>query len=514
MAIYEKILRSIRKERPGLPPEALALPGAEAEAGARFSPGGLDHIALYHGLPEVDPTARAHALESIESRVREISSHREPDDAAIARLEEALDREDALAIVDDLLERISGLDLADWEPLFDALSTIALHTDRVRALKLSMAMLGPFQEEETIPFFRTMARHPEFSLFATTALANDPRPSARAALVALLDETDGWAKVDVVERLMRIDDLDLGEALITKGLDRTGALEGYLALGIAERCDLSGALKARGITRDTLAGACRLLARLAADAVDGGPAGTLDDLSDGSSTVRAFCERLPQGPADLEMAEAAAELRRWARARDREEIVDAAAAYLERPDLVGAVADELGSKDPARRTRAARLAGKAGMVDLLPMLEELLNRHPDDDEAAIAALSLGEGSDLVRVRDRLIARIRPAERTEGVTRAGPRGGNASGREASPRLTLSPRPFLALIAALPRLPDATSREILRTATADRDVEVRRSAFRALRSIGSDDPADRDALRRAADDPDPAIAAEAAQEKENR
>src|SRR5688572_21985586 len=98
-SIYEHVLKSVRKDTPGLPPEGLAYPGAPAQAGASpFAPGARDHLALYRG--ELKQHADEKLLAPLEAAAREAAATREPSDEAIAKLEAALDVEDALAIVD------------------------------------------------------------------------------------------------------------------------------------------------------------------------------------------------------------------------------------------------------------------------------------------------------------------------------------------------------------------------------------------------------------------------------
>lgn len=505
VSIYEHILKSIRKDRPGLPPEGLAIPGVAAVAlGSPFAPGAREHLALYRGqagpVPSDGDAKRKAKIDAIEAAARAAAASREPSDEDVQGLEAALDLPDTLSVVDEVMDRVGALGLEDWEPVFDALSAVALMTDKPQALKLSMALLGPFQEAQTIPFYRTLARHPEFSLYATTALANDPSPASRVALIQLLDETVGWAKVDVVERLLRVDDLDLGEVLLTKGMDAVDPVGGFIAIGIADRCDLAGALEAKGLTRDTLSGACRVLAQLARDAVDrpAGVPGTLDDYAEADDAVDAFRSRLPAGPADLDMAETAAAVAAWAEARGREDAAEDARAYLERADVVGAVIMDLTqNRDPARRAQAATLAGRAGIEDAAGTLLELLEEHPEDDVIAIAATRLARGADLVRLRDGLVARVKPESRI----------GEPSAHhhlDAGARWIWQ---WTALVEVLPRIPDETSRALLRTAAKDRDPSVRRAAFRSLRLLESDDPRDQQALSAAATDPAEEISSEA-------
>ncbi len=484
--IYEHVLKSVRKGVAGLPPDGLAYPGAPAEAGASpFAPGARDHLALYRG--EVKPRSDEESLAAIEAAAREAAATREPSDESIAKLESAIDVDDTLAVVDAALDRVGALGLEDWEPLYDALSTVALHTSKPQALKLSMALLGQFQEPETIPFYRAMARHPEFSLYATTALANDPSPEARVALVQLLDETTGWAKVDVVERLLRVEeeDFDVGEVLLTKGMDGVEPVGSFIALGLAERCDLAGALEARGLTRDTLSGCCHVLAELAR-----APGGwSLSDYEEKERALEAFLDRLPAGPADLDMAEAAEGLAGWAERERREDAIEAARAYLERPDVVGAIVDELLHKNPDRRAQAARIAGRAKMTDALSTLLDVWKRHPDEDEPVIAALRIAEGRELEALRDRMLAKIEPAKR-------------AGDKLAEPRLDAGAKwrwQYLALLESLPKIPDDASRAALRAALADRDPDVRRAAAQALASIDVKDPA----LATLKDDPAPGV-----------
>jgi len=498
VSLFAHILKHVKKDRPGLPPEGLMLPGAESWSGSSpFLAGSADHLAVYGGGIKVGEKAAEAAVTLIVEAARELGATREPSDELILKMEMALDREEPLAIVDAAIERVLALELTDWEPLYDALSAIALNTVRPRALKTAMGLLGAFQEEETIPFFATMARHPEFSLFATTALANDVSPRARAELLTLLEMTQGWAKVDVVERLLRVEELDLADVLLTKSMDGVEPLGGYIAIGVAERCDLAGALSSSDLMRDTLTGACHVLAQLASDAVEGGPLGSLDDYSDAADAIDAFVERLPGGPADLDMAEASLALQRWAAARDAGDVIEATAAYLERPDVIGAMIDAISGKDAAVRDRAAALAGRAGMTDALTTLLEIHRKNPEDDAVIAAAVCLAGGKDLEGLRDRMIVRIRPETRT-GDPLAHP------WMDAAARHTWQ---YVALLEALPRLGDPASRGILRTATTDRDPAVRRAAVRSLKSLRSEDPADRAALDAAAKDPSASVAREA-------
>lgn len=501
MGIYAYILKHVPKDRPGLPPEGLAVPGMPARVlGSPFAPGGGEHRMLYaQKRPRPDPKARSERIQEIVDVVQLVSGMREPSEETVRRLETALSVDNPLELVDEVMDTVSSLSIEDWEPLYDALSGIALSTEHPGVLKLAMALLGPFQEEETVPFYRILARHPEFSLYATTALANDPSPSARAALLQLLDETVGWAKVDVVERLLRVEELELGEVLLTKAMDAVEPVGGYIALGVADRCDLAGALEARGLTRDTLVGACRVLAQLASDAVERpeGIPGTLDDYEDADRAIDAFRERLPGGPADMDMAETAAALAEWARRRKKRDVEEDARAYLERPDVLGAVIDEITHRDPLRRARAATLAGRAGLDEALGTLMEVLERHPDEDAVAVAAVRLATGTVLAGLRDRIAARVDPESRT---------GEKATDHALEPSSRWIWQ-WVALLQALPRLPDEASRALLRTATRDRDPSARRAAIHALRAIGSEDPRDVEALRAAADDPVADIAAEA-------
>lgn len=497
MSLYAHILKHVKKDRPGLPPEGLMLPGAESWSGSSpFVAGSADHLAIHGGGHKVSEKAAEAAVALITEAATEILATREPSDELILKMEMALDREEPLAIVDAAIERVLALDVKDWEPLYEALTSIALNTDRPRTLKTAMGLLGAFQEEETLPFFATMARHPEFSLFATTALANDVSPRARAELLTLLDLTQGWAKVDTVERLLRVEELDLADVLLTKSMDGVEPLGGYIAIGVAERCDLAGALASRELMRDTLTGACHVLAQLASDAVEGGPIGSLDEYTDAADAIDAFVERLPGGPADLDMAEAALALQRWAKARDNAEVVEATEAYLERPDVIGAMIDVITGKDFAARDRAAALAGRSGMTDALTSLLEIHRKSPEDDAVIAAAVCLASGKDLEALRDRMIARIRPETRTgEPLTHPW--------MNPAARHTWQ---YVALLEALPRLGDPVSRGILRIATTDRDPAVRRAAVRALKALRSDDPADRAALDAAANDPSASVARE--------
>jgi HEAT repeat protein len=71
---------------------------------------------------------------------------------------------------------------------------------------------------------------PNTSLYATQSLVKQGTTSAIQALVSALKEAEGWAKVDVVEGCIALNQTRFHEVLLASGIDHAPGLESYIAI--------------------------------------------------------------------------------------------------------------------------------------------------------------------------------------------------------------------------------------------------------------------------------------------
>ena len=101
-----------------------------------------------------------------------------------------------------------------------------------RAKRCAILMLGNYKAPDISEELGKLAQHPSTSLYATQSLAKQATTSALHALVSVLREAEGWAKVDIVEACLTLNQPRFHELLLASGLDRVTGLESYIAIPI------------------------------------------------------------------------------------------------------------------------------------------------------------------------------------------------------------------------------------------------------------------------------------------
>lgn len=101
-----------------------------------------------------------------------------------------------------------------------------------RAKRYAILMLGNYKAPDISQELGKLAQYPNTSLYATQSLAKQGTTSALHALVSVLKEAEGWAKVDIVEACLTLNQPRFHELLLASGLDRVSGLESYIAIPI------------------------------------------------------------------------------------------------------------------------------------------------------------------------------------------------------------------------------------------------------------------------------------------
>ena len=83
-----------------------------------------------------------------------------------------------------------------------------------------------------LPVLGALATDPSSSLYATHSLAKLGTTQAIQALVTALRTAEGWAKVDIIEACLALNQPRFYDLLVASGLDRAPGLESYVAIPI------------------------------------------------------------------------------------------------------------------------------------------------------------------------------------------------------------------------------------------------------------------------------------------
>ena len=116
-------------------------------------------------------------------------------------------------------------------------------TSAGRAKRYALLMLGNYKAPDISQELGKLALDPNTSLYATQSLAKQATTISLHALVSALKEAEGWAKVDIVEACLTLNQPRFYELLLAGGLDRVPGLESYIAIPIYRSIPLESYLR-------------------------------------------------------------------------------------------------------------------------------------------------------------------------------------------------------------------------------------------------------------------------------
>lgn len=498
-SLFEHIRSHVRED--GLDAAGLPLPGQSIAPG--WAPGAQEHLRRAHVGPR-DVGAAVGAMASAVNLVL----HGGPNPAG--RLDAVFAEHGSLEAADGLGAAVADLsDEGDWVGLYTALRVVAETSAESNAVKMAVVLLGRFRNPRDRDLYFVLAHHPEFSLYATVALAALDVERPEDALLELLPRVRGWAKADTIELLTQFTaSAEVREALLRRGTSLGGGLMGYVALPLAQGLPLGDVLADPTLEPEDLDGAARLLARLARDAASEGYTGTLAHLPGALHVVGTFLARIQQAVPTVDTVEALVAIRRFLAGPTLEE-----EASGERMILRSMVTEELDSGDnagalrsaleahpgSAAASRAAKLAGELEFAALLPGVLSHLDALPADAGAIRAAWAL----DAEAAADTLLE-LWPALQEAGAPHA-PRDKRTLGPELPRTMARAAiaggAGLVARTAALP---------IIHLAQLDPEPDVRSAAIVACLDLAPNmlDELARENLLALLGDPAPVVAAAAA------
>jgi hypothetical protein len=400
-SIYEYVVAHLPADGPGLSPGGKVLPDDTRgeEDFIRFAPGLLDRI--------LDPGTQLSAEETASSLLRPFLK------AAFAWargepyvvLYRQLVAVEQLGFLEPFVRRVIASRVPRRNARSVALRLVKESADRL-PVKVGIVLLGMCARRKDERILLTIARHPEFTDYAGTAITN-AFGSRDDVLWELAKVTEGWGRIALVQQLASTQRPEI-KAWILRETGRDYLLRRNAALVAAETGDLRKELSASDIDDELCVAAGAILQTLIENRPEEVP-GSIDDYADGPAAIRLFLSHLRSRPEDLQIIQPLLTIIDYLELRGgvdwnffpefREKLVKKVAGrplvgwpdgerahaatlarwVLRRPGWRRAIEDGLRSSDGWIFYLAVRAAIRLG-DDVFPVLLERLRRDPHADD--------------------------------------------------------------------------------------------------------------------------------------
>lgn len=250
----------------------------------RWAPGAMDALL---GRPNSTKSTSARTIiAALGALVRR------PSDAAYRHFYDLILRDDAISIVDEMLDVLSTQTMPR-DKVAAVARRIARKSPDVNAVKFVLALLGLVGEAEDRELILTLGRFEELTIFAAVALQN-LLGNAEDEVWTLAKSVRGGGRIRAIFRLTGTARGDIKAWLLRDGWNNSIMIE-ESAYFCAAQGDLLTALRADDPDLPLLDGAGEILHAL----VNGGPAEDMRDYPDGVEACQLYVRHVVTAPALL-----------------------------------------------------------------------------------------------------------------------------------------------------------------------------------------------------------------------
>jgi hypothetical protein len=287
-----------------LPAEAQALPDEPPviDGKIRWSAGALDGVFSHHGGRTDDESP----VEAIMVALRSVL--RKPQQQNVEQLYNLLCQDTPLDYIDALLPEVAQDPQLPANKLQALVEWLATESPDRNVVKVAMALLALFPTQKNCEILNVLGGHDEFTLYAVVALGSMlPAGEYESAWLALAKRTDGWGRVQLIERLPTPLTQQSRDWLICEGY-RNAVMYEYTAWHCAIHGQLLQALQQQPDAARLL-GAAEILQAL----INGGPARDMHDYEEGAQACECYLQCLLTAPsAEIQHYLAAGDIARFA----------------------------------------------------------------------------------------------------------------------------------------------------------------------------------------------------------
>ncbi len=245
----------------------------------KFAPGLLD--ALVGADSSEKSKSRIKVLVKLITRIAQKGDAQSKSDF----YKEVTENESVIGVIDEFLEQLVERSLPIEPHLYHYANSLATKTKNRDAVKFGIAMLGLCQNKEPVEDLRVLGLHDEFTLFSSVALLNLSDDLVND-LWHLAKQVDGWGRIQLVERLVKLELTDeIRDWLVLEGY-RNEILYEYLALTCAQNGLLNEKLKRDTISNDLFVSAGEIIVAL----MDEGPARGMSGYLEAPETLENYVQ--------------------------------------------------------------------------------------------------------------------------------------------------------------------------------------------------------------------------------
>jgi len=389
-SIYSLIKEQVDRD-PDAPLDHESLPSLErTEGGVNFAPGAMD--ALFgSGEAKDDDTWKV-----VPKVIRAINKGQVSDWRVI---EQNVKDVDVSSCVDTVL---GNLYVADLTPAVKNLFWEAARSSRdYNTVKWGVAIGGFDLSDQELPTLLTLARHGEFTLYASHVLLreSEKHPSYKKHLVRLLPSSRQWGVIMLIDYIVLdkplIADQAVQRDVLIYGMENNDGIPMEVAFTIASAVNLPALFEAGEKDERVYRAAVLLMDTLL---LEPAPLGGLTDLEGWPKLYDGYLALIEKRTADTPMLGALASLETWL--TDKELTWERKDAELERvrrltKERLSAEIVRSGLENERDRWDALQLVEKHKLTELLPAVETLFKTKPDP--STISTLSTVGGKDQLQL---------------------------------------------------------------------------------------------------------------------
>ena len=291
MSIYENIQQHLQD---GELPRDFVIEGAETRSkAAKFAPGAMDGILLYHMTPyTADEETKEQILQALRLICEEDNARNVPQIMDI--FEKLEHRASVVKLYDAIIEvMLKNMDSLDPEKLLQFGDYLVSYGITFLAVKLGLSLLGIFTEK--VAFVKevhlTLGAYDEFTWFAARYFSSGACKGGNEDLFRLAKHVCGWGRIHAVAYL-EADTKEISDWLLYEGAENT-----ILPQYSADLCLLKAGAAHRlreGVTEEEF----NAIGKLMQYALEGGPC---PGLSYANELVPAYLEAAKRFPAVREL---------------------------------------------------------------------------------------------------------------------------------------------------------------------------------------------------------------------
>lgn len=280
ISIYKDIKLNFNNENYKLPDEEIRTKGIDF----KWVAGALDGAFLHHGNASDADATMAVILKKIAIK------NRRKDKIKFYKI---ISEDNIGGIIDSFLSYAAEINIPVTQALIAYIRFLIIESPDRGAVKMGIALAGAIKYKEVLSEILTLARHEEFTLYASVAvmsIEDDYEP----ILWKMAKEVHGWGRIHLVERLADTTNQDIKDWIFYEGYHNS-ILDEYLTTIAANTGNLDLRLQAEQVDQKTMLSSSEIIASMILE----GPVTGISGYEHADSVIKNFVKHVQLLPKKL-----------------------------------------------------------------------------------------------------------------------------------------------------------------------------------------------------------------------